>query len=63
MQDIVARMFIVAMFVMYTAIALVFVAAGFRKWIWEPVFGKVLARHTERNFRRIPSTRHQGSSS
>ncbi len=63
MQDIFARTFIVVMFVMYGAIAMVFVVAGLRKWIWEPVFGKVLARHPERNFRRIPSTHHQGSSS
>jgi len=63
MDDIVARVFIVAMLVMYAAIALVFVVAGLRKWIWEPVFGKFLERRPERNFRRIPSTRHQGSSS
>jgi hypothetical protein len=63
MQDILARIFIVFMLVMYAAIALVFVVAGIRKWIWEPIARKILPRRAERDFRRIQSTRRQGSSS
>lgn len=62
-QDIVARVFILLVLVLYTGISLVFVAAGIRKWVWRPIAGKLSARRTDRGYRTIKSTSHEGSPS
>lgn len=58
MQDIFARSFILFFLVLYTGIALAFIIAGFRKWIWRPIVGRFLAQHPRGNYHRIKSTSH-----
>ena len=62
-QDIVARVFIFLVLALYSGIALVFVIAGIRKWIWRPIAGKLSARRPDRSYQRIKSTSHEGSPS
>jgi len=63
MQDMAARIFIFFVFALYAAMTLVFVIAGVRKWIWRPLAGKILPGRSESNYRRVKSTRNEGSSS
>lgn len=61
--DITARIFIFVVLALYTGIALVFVIAGIRKWIWHPIVKKISPRQSESNYRGIKSARHEESSS
>jgi len=63
MQDLLARIFIVALFVFYAAIALVFVGAGLRTWVWRPIRRKFSAQQPARSYRAIKSTRGERSPS
>jgi hypothetical protein len=63
MQDFLATVFIVFVFVLYASVALVFVGAGIRKWVWRPLAEKFSRQHPERNYSRIKSTRCEGSPS
>ena len=61
MQDILARSFIFFVLALYAGIALVFLIAGFRKWVWRPIAGKLFPRRAEESYHRIKSTTHEGS--
>jgi hypothetical protein len=63
MQDILARSFVVFVLAFYAIITLVIVAGAIRKWIWRPIAAKFSADEPERGYRRIKSTRHEGSPS
>jgi hypothetical protein len=56
MDDILARVFVVFLVVLYTGVALVFVGAGFRNLIWQPVRQKLWARRPEKSFHTIKTT-------
>ena len=62
MQDLLARIFIVGMFILYSGIALVFIGAGIRDWVWRPVKRKFSAQQPARNYRAIKSTSRERSS-
>ena len=55
-QDIVARIFIIFLLALYTGIALVFVLAGIRKWVWCPLAGKIAAGCPDTSYSRIKRT-------
>jgi hypothetical protein len=63
MQDILARSFIVFILALYAGVALVFVIAGFRKWVWRPIAGRLSPRQAEESYRRIKSTTREESPS
>ncbi len=63
MQDMVARIFIFFVLVLYAAITLVFFIAGIRKWIWRPLAKKISPGRSESNYHRAKSTRQEGSPS
>ena len=56
MQDILARSFVVFLLALYAGIALVFVIAGIRKWIWRPIAERISPSRGDKNYRRIKST-------
>lgn len=63
MEDILARLFVAFILVVYTCITLMFVIGAVRKWIWGPIASKVSAYYPERNYHRIKSTTQEGSPS
>ena len=63
MEDILARVFIVFLLVLYGGIALVFVVVSIRNLIWYPVKNKLLARRPEKGYRRVKSASREQSPS
>jgi hypothetical protein len=61
MNDIIARSFVVFLLVLYAGIALAFVIAGIRKWIWRPIAEKISACRPDRSYHRIKSSSREGS--
>lgn len=54
-QDIFARIFIFFVLALYTGVALVFVIAGIRKWIWRPLAKRFSAGRPDEDYHRIKS--------
>jgi len=63
MEDLLARIFVVFLLLFYAAIALAFVVAGIRTWIWRPLRKKFPEKERARKFRHIKSTRSEQSPS
>jgi hypothetical protein len=61
MQDILARSFVVFLLALYAGIALVFVIAGIRKWIWRPIAERISPSRGGKSYRRIKSTSREES--
>jgi len=55
MQDLFARIFIVALLILYAGVALVFVIGILRTWIWRPIKRKISVQQPERKHRAIKS--------
>ena len=55
MQDLFARVFIVALLILYAGVALVFVIGILRTWIWRPIKRKISVQQPERKHRAIKS--------
>jgi len=58
-QDIFARIFIFFVLALYTGIALVFVVAGIRKWIWRPLAKRFPAGRPDKGYHSIKSNRQE----
>jgi len=63
MQDLLARIFVVFLFILYAGIAIVFVGAGIRAWVWRPTKRKFSLKQPARMYRAIKSTSSERSSS
>ena len=63
MQDMIASVFILFVLVLYAGISLVFIIAGIRKWVWNPIAKKISPRSSESTYRRVKSTRQEESPS
>lgn len=59
MQDMVASIFIFFVLALYTGIAVVFVIAGIRKWIWRPIIKRFSAGRADKGYHSIKSTRQE----
>jgi hypothetical protein len=53
--DILARIFVIFMLVLYAGISLVFVFIGIRNWIWRPIKRMLTAGHPDKSYRGIKS--------
>lgn len=63
MADLIARIFVVLLLIFYAAIALVFIVAGIRTCIWEPLRSRFPEKHSARHFHDMKSSHsEQGSS-
>lgn len=63
MQDIVASIFILFVLALYTGIALVFIVAGIRKWVWGPMAKKISPERSGSSYGGVRSTRQEESPS
>jgi hypothetical protein len=63
MQDILARIFVIFLLVLYAGIAVVFVFVGIRNWIYRPIKNKLSRRHPEKVYHGIKSTSREESPS
>lgn len=66
MDDILARIFVIFLVFFYASIALVFVGAGIRTWVWQPLRKKFHSEHSAHahHFHRMhQSTHSEGSPS
>jgi len=59
MQDLFARVFIVALLILYAGVALVFIIGILRTWIWRPIKRKISVQQPERNHRALKSASHE----
>lgn len=63
MQDILARIFVILLLVLYSGVALVFVITGIRDWVCRPIRRRLWGRRPKETYQRIKSTRREESPS
>ncbi|MCL5005367.1 MAG: hypothetical protein M1404_02440 [Acidobacteria bacterium] len=63
MDDLLASIFIVFLLLFYAAIALAFVVAGIRTWIWQPLRKGFPEKKPAQHFHDIKSTHSEQSPS
>lgn len=63
MDDILARVFVIFLLILYTSVALVFVVAVIRNWVWQPIKRKLRGRSPQKSYRGINSASHGESPS
>jgi len=63
MDDLIARVFVVFLLLFYASIAFVFVVAGIRTWLWNPLRKRFPSKEPAPHFHHIKSSHSEQSSS